>query len=88
MANLTAPPSDEMANLTAPPSTIVDEISSAERQRRLSAQVKRERAEHRADELRKANEQARINRELVQEQARINRELVCKEARVDRELKA
>ena len=81
-----------MANLTAPPSTIVDEILSAERQRRLSAQVKRERAEHRADELRKAYEHARINRELAYEQARVDgeqarveRELVCKKARVDRE---
>ena len=52
-------------------------VSSAERQRRCGqAQVKRELAEHRVNELREAKEQARVDREQAKELARVERELI------------
>ena len=52
-------------------------VSSAERQRRCGqAQVERELAEHRVNELREAKEQARVDREQAKELARVERELI------------
>ena len=60
-------------------------VSSAERQRRCGqAQVKRELAEHRVNELREAKEQARGDREQAKEQARVDLEQAKEQARVDR----